>query len=74
MLCSFFQRLPNKRSGTPTLELDKGIVSTFARFEYECSSSKTEQVLEEKKHDFLLFFLKKRKTTFWAGSQFYVKL
>ena len=40
----FFKDSLNKGAGTPTLELDKGIVSTFAKFEYERSSSKTERV------------------------------
>ena len=44
---SFFKDSPNKRAGTPTLELDEGNLSTFAKFEYECSSSKTEQVFEK---------------------------
>ena len=43
----FFKDSLNKRAGTPTLELDGGIVSTFAKFEYERSSSKTERVFEK---------------------------
>ena len=45
----FFKDSLNKRAGTPTLELDEGNVSTFAKFEYELSSSKTEQVFEKTK-------------------------
>ena len=34
----FFNDSLNKRAVTPTLELDEGNVSTFAKFEYEhCS-------------------------------------
>ena len=58
MLCLFFQRSLNKRAGTPTLELDEGNASTFAKFEYDRSSSKTDQVFEENKHDFLFFFFR----------------
>ena len=47
MLCSFFKDSLNQRAGTPTLELNEGNVSTFAKFEYECSSLKTEQVFEK---------------------------
>ena len=45
----------NKRAGTPTLELDEGNASTFAKFEYERSSSKTERVFEKNEHGFLFF-------------------
>ena len=34
-------------AGTPTLELDEDNVSTFSKFEYERSSSKTERVFEK---------------------------
>ena len=37
----FFKDSLNKRAGTPTLELDEGNISPFAKFEYERSSSKT---------------------------------
>ena len=37
----FFKDSLNKRAGTPIMELDEGIVSTFAKFEYERSSSRT---------------------------------
>ena len=43
----FFKDSLNKRAGTPTLELDEDNVSTFAKFEYERSSSKTERVFEK---------------------------
>ena len=68
----FFKDSLNKRAGTPTLELDEGIVSTFAKFEYERSSFKTEQVFE--KTNMISFFSLERKTTFWAGNQFYVEM
>ena len=54
----FFKDSLNKRAGTPTLELDKGIVSTFAKFEYERSSSKTERVFEKTNMISCLFFRK----------------
>ena len=54
----FFKDTLNKRAETPTLELDEGIVSTFAKFEYERSSSKTEQVFE-KTNMISCFFLRK---------------
>ena len=37
----------NKRAVTPTLELNEGNASTFAKFEYERSSSKNERVFEK---------------------------
>ena len=43
----FFKDSLNKKAGTPIIELDEGIVSTFAKFEYERSSSKTERVFEK---------------------------
>ena len=43
----FFKDSLNKRAGTPTLELDEDNVSTFAKFKYERSSSKTERVFEK---------------------------
>ena len=43
----FFKDSLNKRAGTPIIELDEGIVSTFAKFEYERSSLKTERVFEK---------------------------
>ena len=56
MLCFFF--FLNNRAGTPTLELDEGNVSTFAKFEYDRSSSKTEGVFE-KTNMISCFFLRK---------------
>ena len=52
----------NKRAMTPTLELDEGRVYTFAKFEYERGSLKTDQVFE-KKTRFPISFLQS-KTTF----------
>ena len=52
----FFKDSLNKRARTPTIELDEGNVSTFAKFEYERSSSKTERVFE-KTNMKILFFL-----------------
>ena len=69
----FFKDSLNKRAGTPILELDKGKVSTFAKFKYERSSSKTEWVFE-KTNMISSFFSLERKTTFWAGSKFYVEM
>ena len=43
----FFKDSLNKRAWTPILKLNEGIVSTFAKFEYERSSSKTERVYEK---------------------------
>ena len=45
----------HKRAGTPIIEPDEDIVSTFAKFEYERSSSKTEWVFKISEHDFLFF-------------------
>ena len=69
----FFKDFLNKRAGTPSLELDEGNVSTFAKFEYEHSGSKTERVFE-KTNMISCFFSSERKTTFWTGSQFYVEM
>ena len=52
----FFKDSLNKRAETPTLELDEGIVSTFAKFKYERSNSKTERVFE-KTNKISYFFL-----------------
>ena len=54
----FFKDSLNKSAETPTLELDESIVSTFAKFEYEHSSSKTERVFE-KTNMISRFFLRK---------------
>ena len=64
-------------AGTPTLELDEGNVSTFAIFEYEGSSSKTERVFETTNLISSFFFLKcwnvtsleLRKGSGWSYSQ-----
>ena len=58
---------------TPTLKLDEINVSTFAKFEYERGSSKTEQIFFLKRTQFPTSFLQS-KTTFWARSQVYVKM
>ena len=55
----FFKDSLIKRAVTPTLELDEGKVSTFAKFEYERSSSKAEWVFE-KQTWFPVSFLKLR--------------
>ena len=62
----FFKYSLKMRAGTPILELDEGILSTFAKFEYERSSMKTERVI------FCFFF--REEDTFWAGIQFYVEM
>ena len=54
----FFKDSLNKRTGTPTLELDEGNVSTFAKFEYERSSSKNERVFEKTNVISCFFFSK----------------
>ena len=72
MLCSFFKDSLNKRAETPTLKLYGGIVSTFAKFEYERSSSKTERVFEKNEHDFP-FFLKKGRQPFGLEVNFMLK-
>ena len=69
MLCSFFKDSHNKRAGTPTLELDESNVSTFAKFQYERSSSKTERIFEKTNMISCFFFRKD-----WAGSQSYVEM
>ena len=69
----FFKDSLNKRAGTPTLELDEDNVSTFAKFKYEHSISKTEPVFEKRNLKFYCFSLE-RNTTFWAGSKFYVEM
>ena len=43
----FFKDSLNKGAVTPTLKLDEGNVYTFAKFEYERSSSKTERVFKK---------------------------
>ena len=44
----FFKYSLNMRAGTPALELDEGNVSTFAKFKYDQSSSKTQRVFEKR--------------------------
>ena len=51
----FFKDSLNKKDGATTMDLDEGNVSTFAKFEYERSSSKTEWVFEEEKTWFPVF-------------------
>ena len=63
----FFKDSLNKRAGTPTLKLDEGNVSTFAKFKYERSSSKTEQVLEKKNMISCFFFRKEDKLLGWKS-------
>ena len=50
----FFKDSLNNRAGTPIIELHEGIVSTFAKFEYERNSLKTERVF--KKTNMISFF------------------
>ena len=45
-----------KRAVTPTLVLDEGNLSTFAKFLYERSSSKTERIFEKTNRIYCLFF------------------
>ena len=59
----FFKDSLNKMAGTPTLELDEGIVSIFAKLEYERSSSNTERVFE-KTNLISCFFLYKGRQPF----------
>ena len=54
----FFKDSLNKRAVTPTLELDEGNVYTFAKFEYERGSSKTERVFEKTNTIFHFLFTK----------------
>ena len=68
----FFKDILNKRAGTPTLELEEGIVSTFAKFKYKRSSLKTERFFET--NMISSFFSLERKTAFWAWCQFYVEI
>ena len=58
MLSLFFKDSLNKSAGTPTLKLDEGKVSTYARFKYERSSSKTERVFEKTNMISCFFFRK----------------
>ena len=63
----FFKDSLNKRAGTPTLELDEGNVSTFAKFEYERSSSKTERVFEKTNMISYFFFRKEDDLLGWKS-------
>ena len=63
----FFKDSLNKRAGTPTLELDEGNVSTFAKFEYERSSSKTERVFEKTNMISCFFFRKEDDLLGWKS-------
>ena len=63
----FFKDYFNKRAGTPTLELNEGNVSTFAMFEYEHSSSKTERVFEKTNIISCFFFRKKDDLLDWKS-------
>ena len=63
----FFKDSLNKRAGTPTLELDEGIVSTFAKFEYKRSSSKTERVFEKTNMIFIFLFRKEDSLQGWKS-------
>ena len=56
-VCLFKDSL-NKRAGTPILELTEGNASTFARLQYERTSSKTEQVFEKTNMISCFFFRK----------------
>ena len=57
----FFKDSLNKRAVTPTLELDEGNVSTFAKVEYERCSSKMEWVFEKNKQNLPFPFYKVRQ-------------
>ena len=54
----FFKDSLNKKAGTPIIELDEGIVSIFAKFKYERSSSNTERFFE-KTNTISCFFFRK---------------
>ena len=63
----FFEDSLNKRAGTPIIALDEGIVSTFAKFEYERSSSKTERVFEKTNMISCFFFTKEDDLQGWKS-------
>ena len=63
----FFKDSLNKRAGTPTLELDEGNESTFAKFEYERSSSKSERVFEKTNMISCFFFRKEDDLQGWKS-------
>ena len=54
----YFKDSLKKRAGIPKLELDEGNVSTFAKFKYERSSSKTKRVFEKTNMISCFFFRK----------------
>ena len=58
IICFLFKVSLNERAVTPTLELNEGNVSTFAKFKYERSSSKTEQAFEKTNMIFHFLFTK----------------
>ena len=59
-------------AGTPIIELDEGIVSTFAKFQYERSSSKTERVFGKTNMISSFFFRKEDNLLGWKS--FYVEI
>ena len=63
----FFKDSLNKRAGTPIIELDEGIVSIFAKFGYERSSSKTERVFEKTNMISCFFFGKEDNLLGWKS-------
>ena len=68
MLCFFFFKDSiNKRAGTPTLELDECILSTFTKFKYERSSLKTEQIFEKTNIISIFFFRKEDNLLGWKS-------
>ena len=71
-MCLFFQHSYSKRAVPLILKLYVAIVYIFGKFKYWSTSFKNEWVFEIMNIISCLFF--KSKTTFWAGSQFYVKM
>ena len=63
----FFKDSLNNRAGTPSLELDEGNVPTFAKFEYERSTSNTERIFEKINMISCLFFRKKDDILGWKS-------
>ena len=63
----FFKDSLNKGAVTPTLELDEGNVFTFAKFEYERGSSKTERVFEKTNMISCFFFRKEEDLLGWKS-------
>ena len=58
----FFKDSLNRRAVTPTLELNEGNVSTFAKFKYQRDSLKTEWVFEKLTQYSISFLLQIKKT------------